>query len=78
MTDLPSPRFWWAGCANGFEDRDTCDVIELDRTERGQLSLRRNRDNIQVAAVDWNALNILISFPALIFLVRFIRVENLP
>ena len=64
--------------ANRLKDRRPRDVVKPDRTKRSELSIRGDREDIQVAAVDGYTLNVPVPFPALIFFVGLIGMEDLP
>src|SRR5512133_3411886 len=53
-------------------------LIHPDGAESSKLSIRRHGDDIEVAVIKWNFLDILIPFPALILFVRLIWMEDFP
>jgi hypothetical protein len=64
--------------ANGFEDHGARDTVKPGGAKSSQLSIRRDRDHIQITAVKRHTLNVPVPFPALVLLVWLIRVKHLP
>ncbi len=61
-----------------LEDRRPRNVIKPERTKRSEFSIGRDCQDIQIAAVARHTLHVPVPFPALIFFIGPIGMENLP
>jgi hypothetical protein len=58
--------------AHRLEDRRTRNIVEPDRAKRSELSICGDGHDVEFTAVNGNALDIPILFPALVFLIRMV------
>ena len=65
-------------CTNRLEDRGARHIVKPDGAKRGEFAVRRDGNDIEIAIIEWDALNVFVPLPALIFAVRFIGVKDFP
>src|SRR5215216_1658456 len=65
-------------CAKRFEDCRMSRIVDPDCAKRGEFTIRSDGDDIEISIIDWNALDVLIPLPALVFFIGLIGMKNFP